>query len=111
MEYSGPAARSFVEEDLVLSDDDEWLLISPMDQQGPSVAPPEAGSASPDTEASCPVNQLSSAKRILNSSSDSNDASSSPVLKAAKNGTVPVLHDVASATSSVLPLLPHASRF
>lgn len=118
MEYSGPATRSQLEEDLALSDDEEWPPVTNTVHQDPSVAVAVGAATPPDVDASNTVNTTSSVKRILNSSSDSNDASSSPVAKTAKHEEASVLHSEASAflpaaspssvpsTSQPVPALP-----
>lgn len=101
MEYNGPVTHSLLEDDLDLSDEGEWPSMPQKDQRSSAAATSEAGFTLPDDEASSLVNQSSSAKRLLNSSSDSNDASSLPAPKAAKQGIASVPRDVPSATSSV----------
>ena len=99
MDYSGPATRSLVEEDLALSDDEEWPLMPPGDHQASPAATVEAVATLLDTEASNTGNNPSSAKRLLNSSSDSNDALSQPAAKTAKQGDTSVSHDKDSTNS------------
>lgn len=109
MDDSGPASRSQLEEDLALSDDDEWPLPSPLhrDHGGPMSVTTKGGATSghiglnPDT-----VN--SSAKRVLNISSDSNDASSSPAAKTAKQVEASEVHNGTSVLSAAppVPLIP-----
>ncbi|MPC28750.1 hypothetical protein E2C01_021961 [Portunus trituberculatus] len=98
MEYSGPATRSQVEEDLALSDD-EWPLPSHADHRA----------AVPGNEALSPEHMTSSVKRVLNTSSDSNDASTLPATKTAKQEEAPGVHgasDSLPAASTSVPRTP-----
>lgn len=107
MDDSGPTPRSQLEEDLALSDDDEWPLPSPLHRGycGPSPVTTKGGATSghiglnPDTV-------TSSVKRVLNSSSDSNDASSSHAAKTAKQGEASGVHNGASVMPAAPPSVP-----
>ena len=107
MDYSGPVPPSHLEEDLALSDDNEWPLPS-ASHNGHSGPPPvtDKGATTSGHITLNPATVTSSNKRVLNSSSDSNDASLSHATKTAKQGEGAGVHDGASVLPAVPPTEP-----